>query len=551
MKRSILLSMAAGLLCTWNANAQFLTATIPEFYNPGIANIALDAGNTNCHSYGSLQFNSGDYYDVYVHTFDGQTGSIPPYTYNWGVAWTLRNLTTPGTVNGYAANPIPLLDVTNMDVAIIQQNSGVVQFAVVYYRPSMGYYVAFLNVNAVANTVALAAAPTLLMSSAGATNASGIHIDVNEAKNFVITFGMNFRVYACAGIVSGGTIPTLGAVNDIIANGPSLMPDVALCNSVNAGLNAHFVYYNYSTTNIEESVVDFNTIYTATGPIAITTEYVSSGLLGYTAPRIDCPDHSTEDVWSYVIMGENVPAPIHQVMAVIKDPSVGGIYETSINDGSFPPNAMNITPDKNYFPVVAYDADPNMVHFSWVLSGNILTPFYGINTGYVGVTVRNGALRNNLYWMMETIPMLNTKILRKVALSGQNDQSPDMYATMTHTNAAAGGDYINCKMVPWGNIGFKPTGINTPGITSVEANISPNPSAEGFRLNITNAQAGQQFTVQLTDISGRNIHTGSGNLATVKDALYKASLDVQPGIYFVNLAAEGMKGKRSFKVVKQ
>lgn len=541
MKKRVLLSLALALGCGAPVMAQFVPAGLPEFYNPAVANAALNPSNTNCHSYGNMLSN-GNTYDLLVHSFDGVSGS----TYTWGLGWTLHNQTSGTTVNGYITNPITGAQVIGTDVAIVQENNGTIQFAVAFYRQSVGFYVAYFNLNTGTNTVSLANT-TLLM--AGTNNPTSIHIDVNERKDFVITFGLNNRVYACAGQVTTGPLPVLGNVV-VVDNGgfQNLYPDAALCNTPQ-GLMTHFVYKNLTNNTIEEAVVPFGALLSGAGVVPGTVENVVSGYGFYdNRPRIDCPDHAGSDQYSFVV-ATNQP---QYILAGIKDVA-GSNFVYPLNDGSLPPTSFSLINYKNWSPVVAYDVTTDLVHYAWVFSGIPMQPGWASNVGYAGVDVFNGnSATNPQYFQVETSGGDNIIYpSRAVALSGQNDESPEMYVTMTHKESTTLNDYINCKTVPWGpGASYRTTGVATTTMNSLKATVFPNPSATGFKLAIENS-GDKQLHASLTDVAGRRLFTTNGDLSAINDGLYNASQKLSAGVYFISLSADGEKGFQQLKVVKE
>lgn len=550
MKKRLLFSIGLVLCASAGVKAQFSAASLPEFLNPSVANVALNASTTNCHSYGNVQTATGFAYDIYAHCFDGVTGSMPPYTYNCGIAWRLRNTTTSAITSGYISNPISGVDVFGSDIAILQQNNGDILFAVVYNQPSVGFYIAYFKLDPVANSATLVGSPTQLLAST--TNPSTIHIDVNEKKNFVVTFGANFRLYACAGQVSSGSTPTLGSVVQLTPNTSlNTMPDVALCNSSTSGLQAHFVYENYSNFKIEEAKLSFSTLLSATSTATPSIEDITGG--GYDAfyVRIDCPDHSTNDMYSYVYMSERMgtTGPLHPMTTGIKN-ATGSIYHLVLNTATVSPYPTDLSSDKNLWPAVAFDKTNNFIHYSWVYGGNLMVPQFGTPIGYIGVTLNGNTLMSNNYWMMELNPANDIRVSPSVALSGQNDQTPNLYTTMTYKDGGGTGDYINCKIVPWLNSGFRSTGVEEISINSLQATVAPNPSTTGFNLTVTNAD-NKQLHAQLIDISGRRLFSADGDLTKINAGLYQASQNLSAGIYFINLSADGVNGSQQLKVVKQ
>lgn len=539
-KISVIITLLLGL-CTMNTQAQYLNASLPEAFNPNVANIALNPTKTNCHSYGSLANTAtSDLYDVAVNTYEGYN-SLSPLTLNWGFAWACRNLTTSAITVNYLSNPAPSpgLEMKNMDIGILQSSTNEIIIAVSFMDPATGYYVAFYELNPNANTATFLNLQSL---GSGTSTVSGTNMDVNNKTDFIITFEDAFKIFAVAGQVGSGTTITLGSVNDINIGTAANRPDVALCRS-SSGLNAHFVYRKF-TGGLEESMIDFNTIFTSTSSLSqIVEDAVNPAFYDY--PRIDCPDNVSDDSWSYVMMQNN-----HEIFASVK--TTAGINYYLLNNGSVPPLASDLTAFKNLFPVVAYDADPNLIHYSWAVDAvtNFPVP---TSKGYLGVTLKtSGIVLSPDYWLMENNLLDNATSTPSVALSGQNDASPELFSALTYLGAASPFDsYIKCKITPWSNFGFKPTGITSLSKEILDAKIVPNPTLTGFSISIhPNVDPGKCHLI-VTDITGRKLLDCMGSFAQVNLSLQHTSKGFKSGIYAIALSSDQTKEQLSFSAVKQ
>lgn len=536
------------------SNAQpFLNASYTDVYYPNVANVSQYANLTNCYSFGNVLFSNSNVYDVYVHCFDGV--SLP--NTNWGFAWALRDLSgSGGWLTGYQSMPTPYTGaiMRNMDIGLVQQANGDVQIALAFWDPSVGHQIAFYSIDPTgASSVSLTGLSSLSTATAGNTQ-SRINLDCNSLNTFVLTWEENYKIYSAGGVASAGSIPTVNSSFTVILNDPAIMPDVALCNS-NAGLNAHYTYLNLGNgstgTQVEEAVINFNNVI-AGSPIAPVIEDIAAPGDGMQYPRIDCPDNATDDDWSYTVMAEQ-PGGNHLIFASVRVNNLLPVHH-SLNDGSMlaPGPMADMRTYKNDYPVVAFDRTPGYIHYSWSIMHPSLTASSLVwDRAYVGVILENN---NNYiddrYWVMEQNNASNSNILRGVALSGQNDNTPDLFSTVTYENS---GEYISCKMVPWLNIGFK--NGHTTGITTLhgafKVSASPNPTSSIVTLNIEGGNPAGIYEVNMVDVAGKSILKYVGNLSQVNGALAYSSQKLLAGTYFISVKEGGTSNTQLLKVVKQ
>ncbi len=285
-----------------------------------------------------------------------------------------------------------------------------------------------------------------------------------------------------------------------------------------------------------------------TSPVSYTSLYSSPFILesslssfiedGTPAPllkndqiSLDCPEGSTDDLWSVVVARDP-----YKITAVIKHPT--GLITKLLTSS---------TGNRHYHPVVAYDNTGSLPNINYVW-------YDDANTKYIGTILQY----NGTY-----LPPLNSStflIVNNATLIG-SDYEP-FRPTMSRNNkvdkffiAYPGSEYptfhpdMRCKWVNAPTIPFVDKHDNLSITTLPNIVVSPNPFVNDLKVEITNYNH-EAITWSLIDNQGRTIIGGSGEeLDFINQKLQTNSSSLATGIYYLQLHFNG--NTNNLKLIKQ
>lgn len=577
MKKQCLL--AAGLLLgSLGAQAQYQTASIVEAHSPVSAGYAQRSNITNCHTYGNVDYN-GNAYDLSVHSWDlghyGPSNNLDDF----GIAWRSDQ---SGTINEGFLDGVAIKNMTgnimqSSDIAIVWNSDNKQPYVLVSYYTDLNqsFYLDVYKWDPAGNTMSLHSSTQLAPSFSG--QLGWIHLDANRVNQFVVTWQNGGHIYAWAGNTNNTNqqpelSPNGAAMLEMNLGMELVKPDVALTN-VNGALYTHFVCADAPGNTVVESRLKYQEIYDnnpAPNPLFPQVEDVYTGhtIQDNNLPRIDCPDNAGEEVWTWVISGLRSNNLNQDVIA--HSLSSSGLNHYILNNGSlmdafgFPlvDVSADLTLNGGEDPVVAYDngggATPEHVFFSWVQHDNTYLPPYSHKMTYVGYRMRttDGQLDNELYWIMPTSTDDAPFNTASIALSGQNDASPDLYCTFSMLEA--GGYFISRKDIPWNSSSsFRQA---SPASHTEQAGMAtasgsdflfyPNPA--GAELHVRyKGDAARTVALQAADVTGRIVFRCTGTAASLENSLNTGWFaQAAKGMYLIRISGDGGY-HQELKVIKQ
>lgn len=549
------------LLGTLGATAQYNPATITESHLPNVPGEADRSDNTNCHSYGNVPF-SGNTYDLSVHSWDpGHYG--PSFNLdNFGIAWKSQQGSTvnEGYYTGAAIKGMTGNYMQSSDIAIMYDGTNNQPWVIVAYynHVDQSFYLDKYKWDPAGNTMGYISSTQLAGSSTG--QLGWIHLDAIDMKTFVVTWQNNGYINAWAGDMSNTTFepelsPNGAALLDLGLGWEVVKPDVALGN-VNGNIVVHFVCTNIQGDAVIESRMKFADLYNnSSSPLFPSVEDVYTGhtFQEFNLPRIDCPDHSNEDAWTWVISGLRSGGLNQDVIShVLYSGNINHyvLNNGSLTDGVFP--VIDVSDDLFLEgaedPVVAYDnsfsTTPDHVYYAWLQHDDVFMPTYSHKLAYVGFRqdVTTGFLDNERYWIMSSSlsdgPVLNGSI----ALSGQNDASPELYSTYTMLEST--GYFIARKGIPWNtNNSFRqapPAGTTTIAVSNSGSDFTFYPNPAGAELHIRHTgDAARKVVLQAADVTGRIVFHYAGTAASLEhDINVSWFAQAVKGMYIIRIGSE-------------
>lgn len=514
--------------------------------------------HANAYSHGNMLVN-GAICDLYVYCWDSGPFLYPNYGFavrqyiagtpiNSSTLPMYEDYRTPSTASPQGASA----SAASIDAVILEEN-GEPYILVCYYDYYMShqYFIELYKWTGMGGLVLQVGPQPVSVSSGSAFD--WINLDAYNLNNFMLTWCEGGKIYAKAGTMASGFNMgnTVRLDNSIYGIDAGLQTDVALTNVGGSSLATHFVYTNTNKKKLLVTTLPFNTIYTAT-PSAVmipTLEdlRVTPGL--FKVPRIDAPDNYPENDWSYVVADhrqgrDNIFTGLHHA---------GNSLHFNLNDGTFLP-APPIASSPNHtndIPVIAYERSGNDLYYCWYYKSST-QPLSPSVKGYIGLKITNTGTQiglNNKYWIVQDAAQ-HTSGQPAIALSTQNDASPELFLAFLQTENLVTLGYTGIKTVPWNHFPFRPN--PSTGITHLDNNSAfypaPNPFQETFKI-ISKDNYSDICSLVITDLTGREIIKLNGSLKYINQKLKAESPNLLPAIYFGairNNQGESM----DFKIVK-
>lgn len=552
-----------GNLFFFTASAQpanFLGAAVTEdLYPLGPSDVPYMPGNVTAYSYGGLNAGgSGGGSDLYVYTWDADSLNYPCA----GLA--VREYAAGTPVNSGTApvaednNPAPFWNntVQSTEAVILQDAANNIYILVAYYQ-NPRFAIDFYQWTG-GSLVHFSGPQNITVN--GSVPFGRIHLDAINLDRFVITWEESGRIYAKAGTVTTGiNIGNTVELDNSTIGGAALQPDVALMNQVGGSLKAHFAYTNPNQNRLYVTTLDFNTLFSAPppSPSPVLLSPVLADLQNttgrYESPRIDAPDNLGSDDWSYVV-AEHLPTS-DIISAGVK--AGASLQHFRLNDGSLGNPAIAVTVSglrENNRPVVAYDNTGQNLYYCWHYKGAApYMPDPNSDRAYVGLKMTNTGilLGGPLYWRAQANPT-QTSSLYGIALSPQNDASPELFMAFLQNLPVTGDNYaIGVKTVAWSATQFRPGPLS---LTEMEGAIDlqayPNPFYESFRLKVDKTNKEIYYKLLLSDPLWHRVLSLEGTIEALNRQLAGAMPLLPSGIYFLDISGQEDKSQKRLKVVK-
>jgi|GEM_PF-1863852 len=507
------------------AYGQFSTATIPEQAYPIPADSCFRSDNINCYGFSDVFFPAdGTQDDLSVFCWTKYIGMG-----NSDCFIGYRRIKA-GTNLILDENYFSIPNSKGMDVAILKMDN---DFYVIagYHKTGVGHKLDVYKWNAGNLT---------LSSSYSLSNTvvySPVKVDAHDLYGFAVTWADHGKVHVRVGRTDAGSFISCDAVLD--QSDDYQYPDIAIghANSISgSGLSLHFVYTSLNNTQVVESMLEFDDVHLNCMPLMIP--HIEEHMNGnFGIPRIDCPDHSDKDDWSFVVSDNN--KVVSSVMAHNFSP-VPSHYV--LNDGSM--GNLNITTVSNNGPVLAYDNMGKHIYYGWVST----YVYPSATVGYIGLKMKiDGNLVNSNYWkMLQSITY--SFGTGTIALSGQNDHSNDLYSVFSLSNFF-GGYQIGHKNIPWSDTSFRPNPTDVLNVKNAGFEISPNPFTQDIQITNLLDRGNEAYIARVSDITGRVLLEYKDNLMEVNKQLNSLGNKLSPGMYILNVSYN--QTNKSFKIIKQ
>ncbi|MFT4061903.1 MAG: T9SS type A sorting domain-containing protein [Edaphocola sp.] len=513
-----------------------------------------------------------------AHSVVHCTDSIRAYTWDddemltgfSGLAVTITD-NTGSTVE----TNVTFADKASLEVAIITPKgcaggNGPVYLLLTYYNPgNMGfeYDVYQLDVST------LSLSPIVTNVSIGPAGiASGVSFgrvrnDALPQENKVaVIWETDNNIY-----VSTFSIFTLGFTHPIqllpdTVTGSFSQPDVALLRNE----EGTWVYPVFTTAGKDSLFVlrlDYAALSSASSPLSaqVLDGQTTNGT--YQLPRIDALDTfpGTGSAWSYVVM--KAVDTNQYIYSGLYDGS--NLQHYTLNDGTMlgvasPSSPVDISGTSggiqfNLKPVVALDnwfAVPyKPVYYGWYFksgsSGTVANLSTQNNDAYIGLKlIAPGEIHPDWnikhYYVIPDVPDFISD-LHSLSFSGYN-HTEHLFAAFTGRDTTSGDYNMKYKAVNGSSTAFRPgssTGVGSLYNNGLDATLYPNP----FANKISIAAANGQYTLQVSDLTGRVLARTEGNVAQLNETLAMQSPGWPTGIYLADLkAADGQRAY--FKIVK-
>jgi hypothetical protein len=518
-----LFAFALLFICCNSLNAQTFVAPIyPEIIYPTVAmNAIVRPQHVSCYGIASTPGSMTNNF-LRVHSWN----CIGASTNFNGIAWRRTNMNNTATYDlGYVSK---FGDIYDLEVGIISTTNQT--FVIASYWTGNGCYYDIYKWD-----------PTGLSPSSlnNLISLTGKHPRMDSHKSYGIaitwedTDGIRVKVF------NTSVVNTLQiGDNRLIENTANcIKPDVAFAHAT-SDLLVRVAYVN-PAGDVYVVNKSFNTILGTTFPsIAFNTDDIQTGI-NPGEIDIDCPDHPSEDNWSYIYSQGNVIRARLKTVGFSAAPFTINVSDASINTVA------------NVSPTIAYANDGQSIYYGWATSyattptpgyiaverainGGYITPFSWYNRVTTSTTFPSGS------------PFLH------VAFSKQNDESPaGLFAA--YSMHALPTDYeMRTKIVPWPATSFRPgntTEVENVAQQDISVSATPSPFHQEFSINIPNDNNSSIYSVAIIDLSGRIVRKLNGNLSTINAGLKGIGSEMLAGIYIVDIHAKGVN--KTIKVIKE
>jgi len=524
MKKTLL--FLSGLLCfCLNARAQFVPPGYPETIYPAAAtSLVLRPQHASCYA----------------------MDNIPGYTmpnnlsiYSWnagasnvnGIAWCWRS--SAGTVlNNFVVNGL----IFDLEVGFVQQGGNTFIVAA-YYESGVGHQYRIYQ-----------------WSSGGLTPYGGgslstsatygrISLDAHRLYGIAITWEVGGRIYVKAMNTASGTW-VIG--NNIEVGGVSTgaIPDVAFAHVTD--LDIRIAYVNTATGAVHVVHRDFPTILVASaGPLGFAVDDVNpagfSSVSGFSQSdnlQLDCPDHYTQDNWSYIYTSD------------------GMNVNTRIQNWSLSSSAITYSltgwlgSSGNEHLTLAYSPAGNSIYYGWYTAYTGASPV----PGYVAVhRGDNGSFiaPTTSYFFNRVANTTWYSVNPVISFSKQNDIANELFAVYAMHGTGGFSYEMRFKHVPWTATSFRPGAPEALGEVTREANnvfVYPNPFREHLSLAVQPDAAMDIYEVSITDLVGRSLGYFKGNIDLVNRQLQEVTKKMMAGVYLLNIYSTNIQ--EQVRVVK-
>lgn len=246
---------------------------------------------------------------------------------------------------------------------------------------------------------------------------------------------------------------------------------------------------------------------------------------------LDCPEGSTDDLWSVVVARDP-----YKITAVIKHPT--GLITKLLT------SSIGI---RYFHPVVAYDNTGSIPNINYVWFDDSSRNYIGTILTYTGayippltsstfLIVNNEVLEGSNYEPFRPTISRNNKV-EKFFIAYPGSVYPTFHPDM------------RCKWVNAPTIPFVDKHNNLSITTLPNIVVSPNPFVNDLKVEITNYNH-EPITWSLIDNQGRAIIGGSSEkLDYINQKLQTNSSSLATGIYYLQLHFNG--NTNNFKLIKQ
>jgi hypothetical protein len=338
-------------------------------------------------------------------------------------------------------------------------------------------------------------------------------------------------------------------------------PHMAVCCAPGgSGTGIKVVYYDQVNSNIRVISSSFSNIISASGTVNFGTEDVAPPMYPTFDPhtlRIDCPEHYTEDNWSYVYHGYGSAFTQEYIACRVNTNTFYNSYELSggLFGGNFP--LYNILLN----PTLTYSNDGNSIYYGWHYGdnniGNPNTTNPGASGWRVVVNLREDGVPFEQNYQCVTDPLLlgvdylADSHYPPVAFSRKAIDNSNMFIAYPVFNPTNGDHHIATKLIPWGQNHFRPennTDIHKQETSKTALHITPNPFTSNFNISSVAGNKKEQYQATLSNISGTVIYKKTGNLDEINKSAAPYLEKLPAGIYLLNI--NSTNNKQTFKMVK-
>ncbi|WP_118953537.1 hypothetical protein [Taibaiella helva] len=556
MKKTVL-SLFVATAAFLPAQAQFLNSSFTDVQCPAPPGVVAHVSYLGAYSFGNLFYPDAQS-DLYAYSWN-QAG---------GIGWVRKENGNPANVLDQGTySPIQYNGANAVDVAIVHDGALNENMLVVAYHNNNGHFLDFYIWNQFGITPYL----TYPLSN---MNIGSISIDAHEMNCFAVTWDGDGYIHTLAARTGGGL--AIGCENLLDPQGIKyLEPDIAIGHGGTAydGLTLHFVYMRSDYSQVVESTLPFEEIYSNCPPMVtpliedVLNTSSSTATFGYSRPRIDCPDHEpATDDWSYVI-NEYTPAtyPYYPPTPDAQSRIITGrraysitpaVQHNVLNDGSLGNINMSFNVSgAPILPAVAYDPQGTTVNFAW--NKTMEHPALGDND-FMGLRLRNdGAPASTDYWIIDRDPSIPQQS-PIVTMSTQNDRTPELFFAFSGINPDPMNFYYTLyyKWAPWYNYGYRPAPDAPAGIAARQdeawtVQAYPNPFTNELQLTVNAASRNQPLEVALSDINARLLHQYKGTAEEINRQLAHTAATLQGHLFFLKVTQTATGQSKTLKVSRR
>jgi hypothetical protein len=369
-----------------------------------------------------------------------------------------------------------------------------------------------------------------------------VHIDAYGLENYVVVYDASGEIVCQAGDVNGslGLQPGNASIfaNTIFSPFKSSRPDVAIFQY--PVTNEIIVFLSFQSDNYRQLVlttIDFATLYAAGGvpPVfipGVVHQISANGSFGLS--RIDAPDRQNRRNCAVVVRDRDPVVGKDYIRTIINNHHI--VSDFTLNDASTLTALGDISGANSNQgsgePAVAYDNLGTSIYYCWPYRDDI-NQILGYDRSYVGLKLYdNGTLNGPAsdYWVVQSGPGV-TSSSPAIALSTQNDKSPELFMAFTQYDNTNAWEFCGNKTVSWTASAFRPNG--STGLMDFESHgvsLSPNPFNNSLRLELSN-YANEICQLYIYDLLGRIVFDYKGNLQTINDQLSSRLSKLPTGNY--------------------